>query len=59
MSPLGAKRTFNKLGMSAKWQQETHAPQQFNGLFDHLVGAAKQREWNSKAKRLCRFRVDG
>lgn len=29
--------------MSRKRQQETHAPQQIATLFDHLVGACKQR----------------
>jgi len=28
------------------------------GLFDHLVGAAEERDWNGDAERLCRFEID-
>jgi hypothetical protein len=36
-----SSRTWRQ--MSDKCQQETHAPQQFNRLLDHLVGAGEQR----------------
>jgi hypothetical protein len=42
MTAIGAKRTFADLPKSALCQQETHAPQQLNNLFDHLVGEREE-----------------
>src|ERR1700676_5592727 len=37
------------LGSAGSCQQETHAAQQFNSLFDHLVGSGEQRWWDVDA----------
>jgi hypothetical protein len=45
----------------AMCQKATHAPQQNDAhvnSFDHLIGAAEQREGNGETKRLCDFEVD-
>ena len=44
--------------MSQRCQQETHAPQQFKNLFDHLVGACEHSLRDIKAKGLGRLHVD-
>jgi hypothetical protein len=36
--------------MSVECQQETHAPQQFNSSFDHLVGDGEQLRRHLDAK---------
>src|SRR5262245_23364344 len=33
-------------------QQETHAPQQFEALFDHLVSTKDEQTWHLKTHRL-------
>ena len=38
--------------------QETRAPQKNTPLFDDLVGAGEQRQWDSEAERLGGFHVD-
>jgi hypothetical protein len=35
--------------MSERWQEETHAPQQLQALFDHLVGAGNDLRRHRKA----------
>jgi hypothetical protein len=44
--------------MSQRCQQETHAPQQFNSLFNHLVGPGEQVRWDSQIHRAGGLQVD-
>ena len=44
--------------MSALCQKRTHAPRQIGGLFDHLIGAAKQRKRYAQTEVLGSFQVD-
>src|SRR5580700_6414884 len=43
---------------SGSCQQETHAPQQFNSLFNHLVGPGEQVRWDSQIHRAGGLQVD-
>src|SRR5262245_56326161 len=43
---------------AARCQLRTHAPQLSTSSFDHLVGAAEQREWNGNAERFRCLEVD-
>jgi len=46
------QRTFSEpVGMSQTCQEETHAPQQAEALFDHLVGEREQLVWTSAGSR--------
>jgi hypothetical protein len=45
-------------GLGPTCQEETHAPQQFDSLFDHPVGTGEKRRRQLKAKRLCGLEVD-
>ena len=46
------------VGMSQTCHEQTHAPQQFIRLFDHLVGASKQRGRKTQSNRSRRLEVD-
>lgn len=56
---LHRKRTSDRhRGMSGKGQKQTHAPQQLNGLFDHLVCAGEQCRRDRNVERLRRLEID-
>jgi len=44
--------------MSAKYQKQTHAPQQTASLFNQIVGAGVQRGWDIKTERLGGLEID-
>jgi hypothetical protein len=44
--------------MSESGRQPDSRPQQAAPLFDHLVGAAEQRYWESQTKRLGSLEID-
>src|ERR1700676_1632665 len=46
------------LGSAASCQQKTHAAQQFNSLFDHLVGSGEQRWWDVDAQLFRHLEID-
>ena len=59
MSALGQKRTCAvRIGMSALCQKRTYAPQQDRPLFDHLVSALLQLNWDVEAERLSGFEIN-
>jgi hypothetical protein len=63
--PLTVRFTFHcghsvaLLRTAAVGQLRTLAPQQTALLFDHLVGAGEQREWQGDAEHLCGLEIDG
>ena len=56
--PTDSEPRSGHRGMSQMCQQETHAPQQFSGSFDHLVGAVEERGRNCEANGICCFEID-
>ena len=59
MSALGQKRTCAvQQAMSALCQKRTYAPQQDRPLFDHLVSALLQLNWDVEAERLSGFEIN-
>src|SRR5262245_309898 len=44
--------------MSASGHEETHAPEQLNSLFDHLIGVCEQRIWNGYSQRPGSSKID-
>jgi hypothetical protein len=57
MSALPPKADIAKCDEDVRFER-THAVQQNVSLFEQLVGAAGQRQWDGYAKRLGRLQID-
>jgi hypothetical protein len=57
-SVLGQKQTCGALAHVCFGPRATHAPQQIDSLFDHLVRPREECRRHGKAERLGRFEID-
>src|SRR5271167_1572977 len=61
---VGALTAPTSMALTCRWrsrpqhQQRTHAPQQNESLFDHVISAGEKRRWNRYTNRLSGPEVD-